>query len=225
MKRLHKLSETEKIEQDDFTKIIKSKTELSDDEKRRILTDIKKGKKFGFESGYPSIDRPWLKYYTEEQRSFKIPNSTCYDVLYNHNKDHLDDIAIVYFGNKISYRKLFYNIEKTVKAFQKIGVKKGDIVSFFAIDTPEVIYSFYALNRLGAISNMIDPRSSVTALKKYFNEVKSKYVISLDVFRNMMLDALDDTKVKKVIEISPINSASFIVKIITLLKRASKLDD
>ena len=72
---------------------------------------------------------------------------------------------------------------------------------------------------------MIDPRSSVTALKKYFNDVKSQYVISLDVFRNMMLDALDDTKVKKVIEISPINSASFIVKIITLLKRASKLDD
>lgn len=176
-------------------------------------------------TGYPSIDKPWLKYYTKEQVEFKLPESTCYDVLYNLNKDHLEDTAIDYFGNKISYKELFRNIEKSTKAFQKLGVKKGDIVSFLAIDTPEIIYSFYALNRLGAISNMVDPRSSVNALKKYFNEVESKYVVALDVFRNMMQESLEDTKVEKVIEVSPTNSAPIPVKVLTMIKRMPKTDD
>ena len=205
-------------------KIAKMSEEEKNLENLRVRS-ISIGEIEGEKTGYPSIDKPWLKYYTEEQATFKMPNSTCYEVLYNNNKDHLEDTAIDYFGNKISYKEFFRNIERSAKAFQKMGVKKGDIVSFLAIDTPEVIYSFYALNRLGAISNMVDPRSSVNALKKYFNEVESEYVVALDVFRNMMSEAVDDTSIKKVIEISPTNSAPIPVKALTMIKRMPKAKD
>ena len=54
-------------------------------------------------TGYPSIDKPWLKYYSEEALNTPLPECTVYELLWEKNKDHLDDIALMYFGKKISY--------------------------------------------------------------------------------------------------------------------------
>ena len=47
-------------------------------------------------TGYPSIDKPWLKYYSEEAINAKMPECTMYDYIYDKNKEHLEDIALVY---------------------------------------------------------------------------------------------------------------------------------
>ena len=52
-------------------------------------------------TGYPSIDKPWLKYYSEEAINAPLPECTIYEYLWENNKNHLDDIALVYFGRKI----------------------------------------------------------------------------------------------------------------------------
>lgn len=163
-------------------------------------------------TGYPSIDKPWLKYYSESQQSWDIPENSCFDNMYECNKNHLDDIAISYYGNNISYRNLFTQIEHTTQAFIKIGVQENDIVSFFCVDTPEFIYAFYALNKLGAVSNMIDPRNSAVACKKYITEVKSKYIVCLDVCLSILKESISDLDVEKVIVISPNDSLPFIAK-------------
>ena len=38
-------------------------------------------------TGFPSIDKPWLKYYTEEIISAKLPECTIYEYLWENNKD------------------------------------------------------------------------------------------------------------------------------------------
>ena len=108
-------------------------------------------------TGYPSIDKPWLKYFSEEAINAPVPECTIYEYLWENNKDHLDDVALIYFGRKITYSELFANIDKTTAAFSSIGVKNGDVVAICSVTIPEVIYCIYALNRLGAVSNMIDP--------------------------------------------------------------------
>ena len=66
-------------------------------------------------TGYPSIDKPWLKYYSEEANNAPLPECTIYEYLWENNKDHLDDIAIDYFGHKITYHTLFDNIHQLAK--------------------------------------------------------------------------------------------------------------
>ena len=48
-------------------------------------------------SGFPSIDKPWLKYYSKEAINSVLPECTIYDYLWENNKAHLDDVALVYF--------------------------------------------------------------------------------------------------------------------------------
>lgn len=37
-------------------------------------------------TGYPSIDKPWLKYYSEEAIYSKVPECTMYEYVLNNNK-------------------------------------------------------------------------------------------------------------------------------------------
>lgn len=49
-------------------------------------------------TGYPSIDKPWLKYYSEEAVTAPLPECTIYEYLWKCNKNHLNDIAEDFFA-------------------------------------------------------------------------------------------------------------------------------
>lgn len=164
-------------------------------------------------TGYPSIDKPWLKFYSEEAISTEIPRCTIYEYLWKKNKDHLDDIALSYFDRQIFYKEVFENIEKTVKAFSAIGIHAGDIVVMTTVTTPETIYAFYALNQLGAIPNMVDPRTSTEGIKQYIEEVDCEYVLTIDVAYPKIEKAITGTKVKGIIIVSPSDSLPIVKKI------------
>ena len=157
-------------------------------------------------TGYPSIDKPWLKYYSEEAINEPLPECTIYEYLWENNKDHLDDVALVYFGRKITYKTLFSEIEKTASAFFDAGIRAGDIVLMTTVTVPETIYAFYALNRIGAISNMADPRTSTEGIRRFAQEVNAKIILTIDVAYPKIAQAAIGTSVKHIITLSPADS-------------------
>lgn len=170
-------------------------------------------------TGYASIDKPWLKYFSEDKIIEEIPKMTCSEYVEYINEKHKKDIIIDYFGNKITYEDFFKKRDEVSKAFQKIGVKKGDIVTICSVTTPETIYCFYALNQIGAIANFIDVRYNEQSIKKLIDEVNCKYLVTLDICY---------PKIKKITEqlentvfISATNSTPKIIK--TISNISSKL--
>lgn len=99
-------------------------------------------------TGYPSIDKPWLKYYTEEAINAPLPECTIYEYLWENNKDNLDYVALNYYDRKITYGEMFENIEQAAKGYSALDVAPGDIVTICAVTIPETIYTLYGLNRL-----------------------------------------------------------------------------
>ena len=157
-------------------------------------------------TGYPSIDKPWLKYYTEEAINAKMPECTIYEYLWENNKDYQKNVALNYFDSKITYGEVFANIEKATKAYSALGLKSGDIVTVCAVTIPETIYSFYGLNRLGVVCNMVDPRTSAEGIREYIKEVNSKIVVTIDVAYPKIVEAIKGTSVEKIVVISPADS-------------------
>ena len=176
-------------------------------------------------TGYPSIDKPWLKYYTEEAINAELPKGTAYDYLYKCNQEHLDKYAIDYFGNKFTFKELFNKIEIVAKAFLTIGVKKGDIVTVSLPNMPEAVCIFYALSKIGAISNMVDPRTSVEGLKEYVCEVNSAIVITIDMAVEKFLSIKNETSMKTVISVSPSESFPAAIKLLYNLKNKTRKSD
>ena len=174
-------------------------------------------------AGFPSIDKPWLKYYTEDAIATPLPECTIYEYLYENNRNYLDNVALNYFDRRITYGEIFENIEMATKGYSFLGLKKGDIVTVCAVTLPETIYSFYGLNRLGVICNMVDPRTSVEGISEYIKEVKSKVVITIDVAYTKIVEAIQGTDVKKIVVISPADSLPQPKKSLYKLFKATRL--
>ena len=164
-------------------------------------------------TGYASIDKPWQKYYTKEALTAIIPEMTAYQYMVSKNQDNLKTTAINYFGKKISFKEFIEKIDETARRLYNFGISEGDVVTVMSVANPELEILFYALNKLGAIINLIDVRSDYKQIRKYLTEVKSDTVLVMDNFLPEIDKALEDEEVnllvERIITLSPFNSVLF----------------
>ena len=139
----------------------------------------------------PSEEKIWQKEYSEEGKNFSFPKMNIYDLVYEENRNRKDYIALEYEGNQIRYGDFFDKVEERTDFFQSKNVADNEVVTISSLLTPDFVYDFYALGRLNAISNLIDPRTSVEGIKKYIDEANSRLFISNDLFLGKLKEAID----------------------------------
>lgn len=71
-------------------------------------------------TGYPSIDKPWLKYYSDEAIHTLLPEGTICEYMMSRNQNRLSAAALNYFGRMISYRELFREIDRAASSFASL---------------------------------------------------------------------------------------------------------
>lgn len=157
-------------------------------------------------TGYPSIDKPWLKFFPKEAANDQVLKYTLYQQIKIANKDNLEEIALSYNGEKISFEKLFSKIDEVAGALRSIGVKQGDVVTICLPNIPEFVYSFYAINKIGAIASLIEPRTNAERIKTFVNNANSRVMIMLDLCKNNIDKMLDHSSLELVISVSAANS-------------------
>lgn len=150
-------------------------------------------------TGYPSIDKPWLKYYTQEAIERKLDPNTIYGHLWESNKDHQDDTALIYFERKTTYRELFGKIEQCAKSLTALGVKEGDIVTIQTLAIPQTVVLLYALSRIGAIANLIYVSNTEAEVNHFLKHTDSRLYFVLGGIYENYSSVLDGTKVERVI--------------------------
>lgn len=170
------------------------------------LRKLNLGEIEGTLTGKASIDKPWLKFYRKEKIKEELPQMTMYDYLHYCNIGNMDVTALDYYGRKVSYRELFDEISKAEKAFLNLGIREGDVVSVAMPFLPETVYSIYALNKLGAVVNMVDPRVPADKIKDYINGSNSKYLVMINLCYPKIERIYKDTTLDKVISVSPTDS-------------------
>lgn len=149
-------------------------------------------------TGYPSIDKPWLKYYDSEFIKKPVPAMNIYSYLKSKTENCLTLTALSYFGKEISYKELFIHIDEAAKVLTSIGVKAGDRVMYLLPNIPETAYFLYGGARIGAVADYIDPRPdsvdfTVSAQKvlDMIKEEKAKFLVSLEQCYLAMLKPIE----------------------------------
>lgn len=181
-------------------------------ERDLYLRQLALGNFVGPVTGYPHIDKPWLKYYTEEALTSTLPNMSMYDSLCENNKGNFHNVAINYLDKKYTYEELFNNIDIYAKALINLGVKKGDVVAIVMPSTAESIFLFYALNKIGAVSNLIDIRKSEKDIEYCVNSSNSKVTFIFDGILNKVLSKNIDLCSEKIIPLSLFESSKKAIK-------------
>ena len=140
-------------------------------------------------------------------------NLSLYDFIVKLSETRMDLEALEYFGRKFSYRTFISNVDKTAKALIAAGVKKGDKVSLCLPNTPEAVFSFYAINKIGAVANMIHPMSAENEIVHYLTVSESDVIIGLDLVSSKIAKAMEKTNTKKLIVVSVKESMPFLLGI------------
>ncbi len=102
--------------------------------------------------------------------------------------------AFEFMGRYTTYSEFIKKIEIAAGAFYKAGLRKNDSVTICMPNTPQALVCIYALNRIGAIANMIHPFSSKKNITYYLDYVDSKMILCLDQFYEKIRDAVAEAK-------------------------------
>ena len=129
-----------------------------------------------------SASAPWLAYYGSMPRSIEYPQRTMYEMVAAAAAQFPEHVAYVFMGKKTTYHTFLDRIEAAAKALWAMGIRKGDRVTLCMANTPQALDCFYALNRIGAIPNMIHPLSAAQEIAFYLNVSHSKAILTLDQF-------------------------------------------
>lgn len=170
-------------------------------------------------TGYPSKDKPWCRYYSQDALNAKLPETTIYNYIYEANKEHLDDTSLLFFGKKVSYRKLFIEIANAAKALVSVGVKPGDNIAICMPAIPETIYIIFAANRLGANVCMLNPCFTEEQLTDRLKETEAAIFITVNEFYQKLQPVINKVKPETLVCCSVVNSLGPIVKFVKKVKK------
>lgn len=174
-------------------------------------------------TGYPHIDKPWMKYY-EGVKISQYPYDMNF-VDYIRSKDHYgSSVALSYYGKEITYDELFENIGLSSRALRGIGVSKGDRILCLVANIPEAGETFLGATQIGAVCDFIDPRPDsadpIVNSKKVLEIIKRekpKYIFALDLCYVNMIKPIEneikDLGVQAIIITSPQDSMDLLAKI------------
>lgn len=131
----------------------------------------------------------------------KYPDSTIYEyVRYLANK-RKNLTAIDYFSRKYTYEELMKHIDRCAVSLLGMGVKKGDVVSLIVPNIPQGVFLFYAINKIGAVANMIHPLSAPDEIDYFIELTETKVIFALDMVEPKLADL--ENKVEKIVLMSP----------------------
>lgn len=150
--------------------------------------------------------KPWLRYYSNESTQISVPQCTVYEQMRRRNSKISDAVALIYDDVEITFGSLLAKIETVAAAFSAMGVLAGDTVTICSFTIPEVVYSFYALNKLGAVCNFIDPRTNDERIVYYLKESQSRFALVWEESLPRFLNFQKAGVLEKIVILSPSDS-------------------
>lgn len=172
--------------------------------------------------GSNKVKTPWYKMYNNIPKHINYPKGSLYDVVADTASKFPEYTAYSYYKTSKTYKAFIKEISNCAAAFKSIGVNKGDIVTICMPNTPEAIISFYALNKIGAICNMIHPLSSEKEIEFYVTNTHSSIIIAVDLVLSKLENIVSKTNLTTVILVSVANSMDFTMKVGYFLTKGIK---
>ena len=85
--------------------------------------------------------------------------------------------ALVYEDRKYTWSEIYKRCTKFASALEKIGISKGDTVSFLAFNTPEIFEAHYSVPMTGGVLNTINIRLDAKTIAYILDHSEAKVLV------------------------------------------------
>ena len=115
-------------------------------------------------------------HYTEEDK-----RSLYESLLRGYERSGDKSVALAFYGNHITWKQFMHEVDCIAAALLSRGVKKGESITVFTPNIPQGVIAIYAINRIGAVANMVHPLSSLQEIQHAIDLTESKFVFTVEL--------------------------------------------
>lgn len=145
-------------------------------------------------------EKPWLRFWPEGvPKRIDYPTVPLSGFLKKTAEKYPENIAIVYFDRKITYKDLDLASNKFGTALSDLGVKKGDKVAIFLPNMPQFAIAYYGIAKIGAVETAISPLHKELEVEHQLNDSGAETMIVLDLLFPVVEKVWKKTKLNRVI--------------------------
>jgi len=145
-------------------------------------------------------DHPWLESYDEAvPHSLEYPEVPLYHFLDSSAQKHPDQPCTIFKGAKITYREMSDLTDRLAAGLSSIGIKKGDRVGLFILNTPQFLIAYYAVLKIGGVVVATNPLYSAKEIEHQANDSGMEVMIVMSNFYGKVKEVQAKTKIKKLI--------------------------
>lgn len=110
-----------------------------------------------------------------------------------------DRPAIIYIGEKISYKRLKELIDRFATALYDLGVRKNDKMMLYVPNCPQFLIAYFGAQQIGAIPVPVSPIYTPYEIKYLINDSGAETVLCQDTNFRYIQEVFPETSLKRTI--------------------------
>src|SRR4030066_1133121 len=145
-------------------------------------------------------DRPWFKLYDKGvPKNIDYPAIPLFGLLEESARKYPDSPCTIFKGAVITYREMDELTDRLAASIASLGIKKGDRVGIFMLNTPQFVITFFSILKAGGVVVAINPLYSPREIEHQVNDAGLEVMFVLSNYYNLVKQTQPKTKIKKIV--------------------------
>lgn len=151
---------------------------------------------------YVDENKRWFKKWWPEGVPYNtiFEEKTINEILDEQVKKFAEKNFIWFLDTWITYKQFQDYVKSLARSLDNLGIKRGDVVAMHLPNCVQYIIAYYAITRIGAVANGINPTYQPIEILHQLDITKPKMLIVLDaLYEQFIKPIIDDTNIKTIV--------------------------
>src|SRR5437868_10063671 len=128
------------------------------------------------------LEKPWLKFYPKGvPATVEVPRKSVSQVFDEATERWADRAAVAFYGREVTYRDLRDGSDRLAAAFAEMGVRMGDRVALYLLNSPQFIIAYFAALKCGATVTPISPVYTSHEVRYQLEDSGARVIVCQDI--------------------------------------------
>jgi long-chain acyl-CoA synthetase len=132
-------------------------------------------------------------------------------------EQYADKTAIVYLGERVSYRRMKELIDRFATALYELGVRDNDKVMLYIPNCPQFLIGYFGAQQIGAIPVPVSPIYTPHEMRYLISDSEAETVLCQDTNFRYIKEVFPDTCLKRAIVTNYVDLLPFYKRVFGLL--------
>jgi long-chain acyl-CoA synthetase len=149
------------------------------------------------------LEKPWLNSWPKDvPQHIDYPEISLGEALRNSAAAAPNEVAINYFGTRITFKELDGLVDKFAAAAQNLGVEKGDRVAIYLPNMPQFVIAYYGTLRAGGVVVACSPLYKDREIAHILKDSEAKIMVAWDKLYPFVQAVRNEAKLTEVVTTS-----------------------